>query len=257
MFEIYYNIFKNNSKNNELPNLSPFIINVNAFFNNISSFAKRFKEAIENAAPVILSMDTLTKLGESQFVYWNYFDSEFMKLISFSDNVNKTLREIHEKSKYKEMDKTMELCYNHILISPYKKIFSQSENAYRQKYYDLSLVGFLSIIDGLLSDVSCSAKLTSIFKRGECILKKLRKEKLSSFRNEELAYVTLMFTFKSTMESLSTNVPFTEKEPKNLNRHWIMHGRSRRRKTKLDCLKLVNFIYGIILINDFSKTSMM
>lgn len=62
-----------------------------------------------------------------------------------------------------------------------------------------------------------------------------------------------MLTFEKTMELFSTNFDFKGEEPKELNRHWIMHGRSRRRKTEHDCVKLIYFIYGILLIDEFGK----
>ena len=71
--------------------------------------------------------------------------------------------------------------------------------------------------------------------------------------NDEFSVFALLITFRETMESFSHNSDFKKKEPKNLNRHWIMHGRSRRRKTKLDCIKTIRFIYGIILIDELSK----
>jgi metal-dependent hydrolase (beta-lactamase superfamily II) len=71
--------------------------------------------------------------------------------------------------------------------------------------------------------------------------------------NDEFSVFALLITFRETMESFSRNSDFKKKEPKNLNRHWIMHGRSRRRKTKLDCIKTIRFIYGIILIDELSK----
>lgn len=32
-----------------------------------------------------------------------------------------------------------------------------------------------------------------------------------------------------------------------------MHGHSRRKKTKQHCMKLINFIYGILLIDEFGR----
>ena len=56
------------------------------------------------------------------------------------------------------------------------------------------------------------------------------------------------------MQTFSTNqYKFDDPEPKILNRHWIMHGRSLRRKTKLDCVKMIRFIYGIILLDEIAQ----
>ena len=64
---------------------------------------------------------------------------------------------------------------------------------------------------------------------------------------------SLFYTFNKTVEIFTANSDFHGKEPKGLNRHWIAHGRSRRKKTKLDCVKLINLVYGIILIDAHIK----
>lgn len=53
----------------------------------------------------------------------------------------------------------------------------------------------------------------------------------------------------------SANSEFSKKELKGLNRHWIAHGRSLKRKTKLDVVKMINLIYGMLLINELDDHS--
>ena len=141
-------------------------------------------------------------------------------------------------------------CVQFSRMFPYEKLFKQAMDAFECGSNDLALLGFLSVTDGLLTDISENVT-TSIYKRASPILEKL--ENSESLENSEYAELALLITFRDTMESLSANSDFTQKEPMNLNRHWIMHGRSRRRKTKLDCVKMIRFIYGIILLDEFSR----
>ena len=103
-----------------------------------------------------------------------------------------------------------------------------------EHYYDLALIGILSIIDSVLSDTSKQVKNTSIFKRGTTLIEKLENNEILD--NDEYAVLTLVMTFEATMTTLGANADFTKKEPKGMNRHWIMHGRSGRRRTQLDCI---------------------
>lgn len=174
-----------------------------------------------------------------------YLTDDFIDVILESTNINKTLRELCIKNKWRIANQTIQLCEESKLLFPYRKLFSQARTAYNNKQYELAVVGLLPVIDGLLSDVSQNTT-TNIFKRADYILQKVESDE--SISNDEISIIALAWTFRETMQSLCAQVPFSQKEPKNLNRHWIMHGRSRRKKTQLDCVKLFNFIYAIILI---------
>ena len=190
------------------------------------------------------------KLGETQYVYWDYPDSDFCDLVLSTKNINKLLREYNEDDKYRTVDRVVKLCGNYILLNPYKKIYTQSIQAYCEKKNELAVVGFLTIIDGLLTD-SSGDNTTRIDRRAKAIMG--RVENNESLTADEIELIMLLLTIQKTVEALSSHSVFSEKEPKNLNRHWIMHGRSRRRKTKLDCVKLIYLIYGILLINDYAE----
>ena len=73
------------------------------------------------------------------------------------------------------------------------------------------------------------------------------------FDHDEYATLTLALTLEKTLDSFSAFSDFSKKEPKGLNRHWIAHGRSTRKKTKLDCVKMINLIYGLLLIEQLDS----
>ena len=70
---------------------------------------------------------------------------------------------------------------------------------------------------------------------------------------DEYAMLALAITFEKTLDLFSSTSSFASKEPKYLNRHWIAHGRSLHKKTKLDCIKMINLIYGLLLIDKFDS----
>lgn len=193
----------------------------------------------------------IKKLGKNQYIYWNYLDNEMTAILLQSNNVNKTMRELNSEKNYADMKAVAMKCCQSQRMTPYLKMLKQAMDAFESSNNDLALLGFLSIMDGLLSDVSNNITATSIYGRINPILEKL--ENSEAVENNEYAELVFLMTFRDTMESLGAKSDFSKKEPKNLNRHWIMHGRSRRRKTKLDCVKMIRFIYGIILLDEFSR----
>lgn len=191
----------------------------------------------------------INRLAENQYVYWDYLTDDFINDILKTNNVNKTLRALLVKDKWKKVYSTIEKCMANPFLKKRIHLYTQSVNAFKHGDYDLSVNGFTSVIDGLLSDVS--GKTTHQLKpRIDSILKKLDSD--AALDEEEYAMVILTMTLEKTLELFSNNAPFDKAEPKGLNRHWIAHGRSTRKKTKLDCVKLINLIYAILLIDELN-----
>lgn len=217
----------------------------------LTAISDRFAELAKSLSEWSRPYRAIEKLAENQYVYWDYLDDEFIDTILQSHNINKTMRELNSKQNYAEIKAIASKCFQSPRITSYHKIFSQSMTAFENGDTDLALLGFISIIDGLLSDVSNKITATNIYSRANPILEKLENSEV--IEDSEYAELALLITFRNSMELLGANSKFDQEEPKNLNRHWIMHGRSRRRKTKLDCVKMIRFIYGIILIDEFSR----
>ena len=78
-------------------------------------------------------------------------------------------------------------------------------------------------------------------------------EKNEELNREEYSLATLLLTFDGMIHTLYSTVPFSSVEPSSLNRNWIIHGRSRSQKNRLDCIKLINFLYAIILVTQYTR----
>lgn len=217
----------------------------------LNEITSRFGEVAKGLSEWSRPYRAIEKLGDNQYVYWDYLDDEMIDKLLQSTNVNKTMRELNARKNYADIKAIASKCSESPRMAPYQTILKQAMTSFKNGGNELALLGFLSIIDGLLSDVSNNITSTSIYGRANPILEKL--ENSEAVENNEYAELALLITFRDTMESLSAKSDFSKKEPKNLNRHWIMHGRSRRRKTRLDCVKMIRFIYGIILLDEFSR----
>ena len=218
--------------------------------------ATKYREQITNTlvgiAEIARPFAAIRIMGEAQFVYWDVMDSQLIDDLIEANNPNKTLRAFVSKNKFAYVNNTIDKCINNPKIQRHLRLFSQSVNAFRYGDSDLAVNGFTSVLDGLLSDIS-GKSTHKLQPRIKAIEEKLETDAVLD--NEEYAILTLALTFHETMETFSAPAPFDKKEPKGLNRHWIAHGRSRRKKTKLDCVKLINLICGLLLINEVEDKS--
>lgn len=195
--------------------------------------------------------EAIVKLGDAQFVCWDYLDDDFVDTINAAENINKALRQHILQDKLEKVNEAIKKTCANPKMNKYRRLYDQSVEAFRSGSNDLAVTGFTSVFDGVLSEVSekTTHKLTP---RINAIKEKLRKSKV--LQHDEYTIVTLGFTIQKTCDSFSKTIPFTKNEPKGLNRNWIAHGRSLKRKTKLDCVKMINLIYGILLIAELDSS---
>lgn len=201
-------------------------------------------------AKAVMAINAVEKMGEAQFVYWEVMDRDFVAALAETPNANKTLREFFVKEKFASTYLTVEKTKVHPLMKKHLRLYSQAISSFENGCNDISVNGLTSVFDGILSAVSGNST-HKLPVRVQAIKQKLEKEEI--LESDEHAMLTLAITLQKTMESFIQNAPFDQPEPKGLNRHWIAHGRSTRRKTKLDVVKMINLIYGLLLINDLDS----
>ena len=193
----------------------------------------------------------IEKMGDAQFVFWDYMTEEFVDEIVDSENISKTLREQMLRDRFSKVNRTIDKTLSSPAMQKHKRLYSQSAEAFRDGNSDLAVTGFTSVFDGLLTDISGNPT-SRLGPRIDVIKKKLDNDEFLD--NDEYAMLTLALTLEKTLDSFSAPSDFKGKEPTGLNRHWIAHGRSTRKKSKIDCVKMINLIYGLLLIVDLEST---
>lgn len=218
----------------------------------IEQYKPKIAEFGKIAAEAVRPLIAIEKMGDSQYVYWDYMDKAFVNDLVISDNVNKTLRAYIVRDHNRKIDATIEKSRLSPLMKKHLRIYDQSVTAFNDGNNDLAVIGLTTIFDGLLADISKN-NTSRLKPRIDTIKEKLKKNEI--LNQNEYAMLTLAITFEKTIDSFSANSEFSKKEPKGLNRHWIAHGRSLRKKTKLDVVKMINLIYGMLLINELDDQS--
>lgn len=194
------------------------------------------------------SLEAVEKMGDAQFVYWDYMTSKYVDDVVSSDNLNKTLWQYVIHDKFQRVNATIDNSCNMNAMKKRRRLYIQAVRAFQNGDSDLAVTGFTSVFDGLLADISKNST-SRLQPRIDVIKEKLKTDVVLD--HDEYAMLTLALTFEKTLDSFCAFSDFKRKEPKGLNRHWIAHGRSTRKKTKLDCVKMINLIYGLLLIAEF------
>lgn len=207
---------------------------------NVLGFAQTMVE-------VFKPINAVNRLSQAQYVCWHSMGSSFVDAIVSSTNVDDTIIAALVEDDYASVKYAISQIENHPFVEKHARVYAQAVNAYNMGWYDLAVNGFTSLLDGLLSDVSGN-HITNFGRRLQPIYDKIDAGEVLD--SEEHISFSLAATFQKTIETFTQKAPFTELEPEGLNRHWIAHGRSTREKTQLDAIKMINMIYGLLLICD-------
>ena len=142
----------------------------------------------------------------------------------------------------------------HPLLQQHTQLMEQAFHAYESGSYALAILGMLATIDALLSNVSGMINSTGMMQRINSILDKLSQKIPVTKRELKDAY--LVCTTAITLKGLTINRNFDEPDPEGINRHWLMHGRSCREISRLDCIKMLRLINGILLMHELAEAKL-
>lgn len=212
--------------------------------------AEYFSVMTQLTTKITRPLMAIDKLKKNQYVHWMPLTNEQIDNILINDEIDKVLYNFETSNDNAKINNTIKECISCKLLHNHQRIFEQAISAYHREDYDISIVAMFSIIDGLLTRYSGNLA-TGMKERSKQIFESINED--VPLNDDEFSVLILYMTFCATIESLSKSIHFSQDEPRNLNRHWVMHGRSTRDFTALDCMKLVNCIYGILLIGNMQK----
>ncbi len=211
---------------------------------------KSVKKALEPFSKFIEFIQPYQKMGEVIFVYWKPLHNDFTEKIKHCDDINDVLEEFCTQNSFAHVEETIVSCRRHALLQGNIQLFLETIYCFRDKKFHIACLGLFALIDDILSIVSEQHTNVRIQERYEKILERLDNTSLS--HSAEQNDLILLMTVRKAIEIISQKSDFTGDEPELLNRHWFMHGRSRKEVTQLDCIKLLNLLYGLLLLSDMA-----
>ena len=221
---------------------APYAELVQHFNTNVAPF-------LMEIAHISLPFSVIHRLGEVQYVDWKIFPDSFYEQAAATHTGRELLDVVLnwlEISEFTTVNDTITALSETVQFKD-NPVFSQAISAYRRGDYDLSCLGLTAMIDRLLSDLSGMITSTSISKRVKDLENKLIISGEEGLDEIELSDYMLIATYTSAIDAFGTTSSFDLNEP-DLNRHWIAHGRMNRNMERIDCIRIINLLYGTILI---------
>lgn len=194
-------------------------------------------------------LNVIYRLGNVGYVAWKNFPDEFYEQ-AYKTQTDKGLMDciydwLVEKRFMDVEDKLKEIGANeHLKDNP---VLLQAADAYRRGDYDIAALGFTAMVDRILSEATGLVTNTNVKRRVEEITKKIEANGENSLDEPEINDYILISTYTNAMQLFGADSRFNEAEP-DLNRHWIMHGRVNRKMEQMDCIRIINILYGTILM---------
>ena len=210
------------------------------YFDALEKIDENIKRIIKRTRKVI---DILAK---NQYVIWLPLSIEQENDILKTKDIDNILLEIETKNDDKKINNTIDVCIKCGLLQNHQFQFEQAIGAYRRNEYNIVITAMLPILDSLLSRYSGQIG-TNMNRRMEKIIKKFKLNEIPE--DEYIAWSILDETLTTAIETLTEVIKFDKNEPQTLNRHWIIHGRSKRKISQLDCIKIINCICAVFFIS--------
>lgn len=198
-------------------------------------------------AELSIWFSAVQKMADAQIVFTGDLSLELAQNIGQSDSVAATVEQFYTQNNNHEINGAIDRCRCAKQTSAYSELLSQTISAYQSEHYHLACLGMLAIVDGTLSDVSENKKTGYKVRLQEIEKKIADKFELSDLEKKLMCIYVAMDNFEG---SIFKDSDFAQAEPDALNRHWMVHGRSRREYTKFDFIKIILWLDAIIFLDD-------
>ena len=194
---------------------------------------------------------TVRILAENQFAFTDDIDEILIDSILDEKDVENAVKEYYLLDDKKRLVSLIDRCNCSIKSYNNIELFSQIVSAFEQNSYHLACIGLFAVIDGLLSQASMK-NTTGYRERFKIIHDKVNSETPLSRLDKRL--ICLYYAFDKIDNTAFRDSRFHEEEPSNINRHWTIHGRSRRHYELIDCIKLFQWVEAIIIMDQYDPS---
>lgn len=195
-------------------------------------------------------LNAVNKLAENQIVFTDDLSYELAKVIYNSSNVDEVIKKYYFENDGEHITRLIVRCQNASQVSEYITLYFQIIEAYKRDHHNLACNGLFSLLDGVLSDVTNRITDTNFRRRIKIIKDKVAdKVELNDIDRKTLCIYN---SVNSIMDSMFADSRFSDDEPKTLNRHWVIHSRTRRLYTQYDFLKILLFLDAIIFLSNIN-----
>lgn len=201
---------------------------------------------------IIRANDALIDL---QFVFTDYLSSKISEEILDALSIEAWVDNYYFENSEERFCKLLNRCKAHLQTETERRLLCECEQAYINQSYHLACIGLFSLTDGVLSEITESNQ-TSVAKRLNIINDKIvTNTTLDEYDARFFCIFQAMYRVSEDNDKsiikcreLFESSDFNGLEPKYLNRHWTIHGRTERIFNRLDVLRILQWIDGLFYI---------
>lgn len=238
-----------------LNGIATFMQGAVAVFKKAGEWYRDNEETIRNFIISFSNFSTycsaIEKMAQRQIMFSDDISIDFAEAICNSDNIDTLVEDYYFGTDTHHIDIVMNRCDKAKCLRDYQNLFLQITDTYSRQQYHLACIGLFAIADGLMADISTMKKSTSFEKRIKSIEQKMADKIELDTIDRRTFFIHLQFD--SLGDNLSNSVfgfsDFTKDEPNELNRHWLLHGRTHKTYSRYDFLKILLWIDQLVFLD--------
>ena len=122
-----------------------------------------------------------------------------------------------------------------------KKMVRECWDAFQSKLYAICATSLLSVIEGVLSEFSDD--------KSDVRMMKVCQKHVDEFPQDGSSILKhVWISYNNFIRNLYLKSDFKQDEPDEVNRHWLLHGRSDFEIEEIDCLRLFNAVESLCMV---------
>lgn len=233
-----------------------FLQNVLEKLNKIDTLCDEYKENIwlvaDRFEKFSCCCSAIKRMTEQQIMFPEDLTYDFAMTICDADSVETVVENYFFENNARRVENIITKCIASLQSEKYCELFVQIIDAYNRHSYHLACIGLFAIADGLLTDISYMQESTSFSRRVANVRQKLSDQ--VELESVDRRVFFLQLQLESLGDRLSNSIfgqsEFSKIEPNSLNRHWVMHGRTRKTYNQYDFLKILLWINQLIFLGE-------
>lgn len=162
------------------------------------------------------------------------------------DDVNVFMEDFYSADNYRNMKKLIYDIQNSRIKAGLIKVTSECWQAFQNKLYTVCATSLISVIEGILSEFSED-------KRNIKMMMVCQKQVNDFPADGSTIAKHVWISYNDFIRNLYQKREFTCDEPTEINRHWILHGRSNFEIEEIDCMRLFNAVYSLCMVINKEK----
>ena len=175
--------------------------------------------------PAELSMAAINALGKT----------------SRLDDVNSFMSSFYSYDDYKNMKAMIKGIQESQIKPGLKKMVNECWQAYESKMYAICATSLLSVIEGVLSEFSDDKQ--------DIRMMKVCQKHVDSFPPDGGTILKhVWISYNQFIRNLYQKSDFYGTEPADINRHWLLHGRSDYEIDDVECVRLFNAVHSLCMV---------